>query len=43
MAMSRQADMALEELRVVHLFPKANRGRLASTQLEGKSKSPTPQ
>jgi hypothetical protein len=34
MAVSRQAGMALEELRVLHLHLKANRRRLASRQPE---------
>jgi len=37
---SVQADMVLEELRVLHLIPKANRRRLASRQLGGGSQSP---
>jgi len=38
-----QAGMAWEELRVLHLVPKANRRRLIPTWLEGGFQSPPPQ
>jgi hypothetical protein len=40
---SAQEGMALEELRVLHLVPKANRRRLTSRQLGGKSHCLCPQ
>ena len=39
---SIQAGMVLEELRVLHLVPKAKRRRLISRQLGGGSQSPSP-
>jgi hypothetical protein len=40
---SIQESMTLDELRVLHLDPKANRRRLASRHLGGGPQSPLPQ
>jgi hypothetical protein len=42
-AASRQADIALEELRVLYLVLKTNRRRLTPTWLGGRPQSPPPQ